>query len=94
MADMADMDDVADMSCNELVELVTDFLEGALDPETERRFVDHLAQCDGCDRYLDQVRRTVAAVGGQPVDPLPDQTRAALLAAFRDTPDRPEQPPV
>jgi anti-sigma factor RsiW len=83
-----------DMSCNELVELVTDFLEGELDLETERRFVDHLAQCDGCDRYLDQVRGTIAAVGAQSADPLPEETRAALLAAFRATPDQPEQPPV
>ena len=83
-----------DLSCNELVELVTDFLEGALDLETERRFVDHLAQCDGCDRYLDQVRGTIAAVGAQPADPLPEETRAALLAAFRDTPGQPEPPSV
>jgi hypothetical protein len=83
--------DAEDMSCNELVELVTDFLEGALDLETERRFVDHLAQCDGCDLYLDQVRKTIVVVGGQPSEPLPEETRAALLAAFRD---RPEPPPV
>ena len=80
-----------DMTCNELVELVTDFLEGALDHDTERRFVDHLAQCDGCSNYLDQVRRTIAVVGGEPAEPLPEQTRSALLAAFRQ---RPEQPPV
>jgi hypothetical protein len=88
------MPDAAGMSCNELVELVTDFLEGALDLETERRFVDHLASCDGCDRYLDQVRETIVVVAGQPSEPLPDETRAALLAAFGATPDQPEPPPV
>jgi anti-sigma factor RsiW len=72
------------LDCNQLVELVTDFVEGTLDPETERRVVDHLAECDGCSTYLDQMRATARALGDLPPDRLPDSARAALLAAFRN----------
>ena len=50
------------MTCAELVELVTAFLEGALDSETEQRFVEHLAICDGCETYLEKMRRTIDEV--------------------------------
>ena len=76
------------MTCAELVELVTAFLEGALDPETEQRFVDHLAVCDGCDIYVDQIRRTIAEVGQVEPASLSDQTRDRLLEAFRTFPRR------
>ena len=72
------------MNCDEFVELVTAYLEGALPPETERRFVEHLAECDGCDRYLEQIRRTVEALGQLPVAGLAPQARDRLLTAFRD----------
>ena len=72
------------MNCDEFVELVTRYLEGALDPETERRFVEHLAECDGCDRYLDQIRSTVRTLASLPEHSLPAQARDRLLAAFRD----------
>jgi anti-sigma factor RsiW len=72
------------MDCNEFVELVTAYLEGQLDPDTQRRFVDHLAECDGCDRYLDQIRRTIGSLGHLPADDLDGQARDRLLAAFRD----------
>jgi anti-sigma factor RsiW len=71
-------------NCNEIVEQVTAFLDGALDPADERAFVDHLAGCDGCQEYLDQVRRTVDNLGDLPPDHLPDDARNAILAAFRD----------
>jgi len=74
------------MTCAELVELVTAFLEGALDPETEQRFVDHLASCDGCDIYVDQMRRTIDEVGQVEPETLSDETRDRLLAAFRTFP--------
>jgi anti-sigma factor RsiW len=73
-----------DLNCNEFVELVTAFLDGALDPATERRFVDHLSLCDGCDRYLDQMRQTIHTVGDLPPASLPGDARDALLRAFRD----------
>jgi anti-sigma factor RsiW len=74
---------MSELACDQLVELVTDFLDGALDPDTERRVVDHLALCDGCGAYLDQIRQTVRSLGELPPDQLPDTARAALLAAFR-----------
>jgi anti-sigma factor RsiW len=73
-----------ELNCNEFVELVTAFLDGALDPEVEGRFVDHLALCDGCDRYLDQMRQTIRTVGDLPAESLPGDARDALLRAFRD----------
>ncbi len=74
------------MTCAELVELVTAFLEGALDQDTERRFIEHLAICDGCETYVDQMRRTVAEVGQVEPESLPDETRDRLLEAFRTFP--------
>jgi anti-sigma factor RsiW len=75
---------VGGVNCDEFVELVTAYLDGALDPETERRFVEHLGECDGCDRYLDQIRQTVSALGHLPDDSLSPAARAELLGAFRD----------
>ena len=74
------------MTCAELVELVTAFLEGALDPETEQRFVDHLVVCDGCDIYVDQMRRTIDEVGKAEPETLSGETRDQLLAACRTFP--------
>ena len=74
------------MNCDEFVELVTAYLEGALPAETERRFVEHLAECDGCDRYLDQIRTTVHDLGQLPVQRLAPEARDRLLAAFRNWP--------
>jgi len=72
------------LNCDEFVELVTAYLDGALDPETERRFVAHLAECDGCDRYLAQIRATMDALGELPPESLSDDARDRLLTAFRE----------
>jgi anti-sigma factor RsiW len=77
---------VSDLDCSEFVELVTSFLDGALEPADRRRFAAHLAECDGCERYLDQVRRTIRALGDLPAERLPPQARDALLAALRNLP--------
>jgi len=74
------------MDCNAFVELVTAYLEGTLDPDTEQRFVAHLAECDGCDRYLDQIRTTIHTLGRLPAETLTEPTRDQLLAAFRNWP--------
>ena len=74
------------MNCDEFVELVTAYLDGALTPADEQRFVEHLTECDGCDRYLEQIRTTVAALGGLPSQALAPEARGRLLAAFRDWP--------
>ena len=70
--------------CQEFVELVTDYLEGTL-PETDRiRFEAHLAECDGCAGYLEDMRRLVGSLN-QVVEPPPDsETRQALTRAFRE----------
>jgi anti-sigma factor RsiW len=72
------------VNCNEFVELVTAYLEGALDTDAEQRFVGHLAECDGCDRYLDQIRATVATLGHLPAEDLHPGVRDDLLSAFRN----------
>jgi anti-sigma factor RsiW len=72
------------MNCDEFVELVTAYLDGNLDRTTEQRFVEHLAECDGCDRYLDQIRTTVNALGHLPTQSLAPEARDRLLTAFRD----------
>jgi len=77
------------MRCDEFVELVTAYLEGALDPATARQFVEHLGRCEGCDRYLDQFRTTIDALGHLPEQSLAPDTRDRLLAAFRDFPSPP-----
>ena len=74
------------MTCAELVELVTAFLDGALTPETEQRFIEHLAVCDGCAIYVEQMRRTISEVGRVEPESLSDATRDGLLDAFRNFP--------
>jgi anti-sigma factor RsiW len=79
------MDDAAEhISCQEVVELVTDYLESALPADEAALFEQHLNFCDGCVVYVDQIRRTVAAVGEIREEDLPTETREKLLTAFRD----------
>ena len=79
---------MTDLNCDELVELVTGYLDGALDGETERRVADHLSGCDGCTTYVDQIRQTITALGSSPAAvELPNEVRDALLAAFRERSD-------
>jgi anti-sigma factor RsiW len=72
-----------DMSCRELVELVTDYLEGALAPADRRRFEAHVTECDGCAAYLAQMRDTLRVAGRLREDALPEDAREALLRVFR-----------
>jgi anti-sigma factor RsiW len=72
------------MTCEELAEIVTDYLEGALSPADRVRFDGHIAACPLCRRYLDQMRRVVAALGALPPEPIPREVEAELLARFRD----------
>ena len=74
----------APLSCQELVELVTDYLEGALDEPTRRRFDEHLAGCDGCSAYLDQMRETIRMVGRLDKSDFSPDVRAKLMTAFED----------
>jgi anti-sigma factor RsiW len=72
------------MDCNELVELVTAYLDGALDPDTRARFDEHLLNCDGCENYLQQFRETVRTVGKISDDELDPAFRNRLLDAFKN----------
>jgi anti-sigma factor RsiW len=72
------------MDCNELVELVTAYLDGSLDLEDRARFDLHLLECDGCENYLQQFRSTVATVGKIAVEELDPALRDRLVEAFRD----------
>ncbi len=71
------------MTCKELVELVTTYLEDALDPDTQALFDAHLEYCDGCRNYLEQFRVTVRTVGKIGNDELDPAFRSRLLEAFR-----------
>ncbi|WP_432935547.1 anti-sigma factor family protein [Kribbella sp. CA-253562] len=75
-----------ELECRQFVEQVTAYLERALTPAEEQAFVDHLADCDGCDRYLDQIRRTAQALEALPADALTPESRATLLETFRTPP--------
>ncbi len=76
--------DARELTCQELVELVTDYLEGALPPADRARFEAHLSDCEGCANYLAQMRMTVDAVGALLEEHLEPSARDALLAAFRN----------
>jgi len=77
------MNQVEKLSCQELVELVTDYFEGALSPDERTRFEEHVAGCGGCTRYVEQMRATIAAVGRLDAEDVPPEAEAALLEAFR-----------
>jgi anti-sigma factor RsiW len=76
--------DIESLSCQELVELVTDYLEGALGPADLRRFEEHIDRCAGCTRYLEELRATIRIVGTITTDDLSEGMERELLAAFSD----------
>ena len=71
-----------DITCREIVELVTDYLEGALQPGEVEAFEMHLAYCDGCTNYLDQMRETIRWSGTLTEDALPPELQEELVRAF------------
>ncbi len=75
---------IDDITCRELVELVTDHLEGALSPQDAARFEAHLAICDACVVYVEQLRETVTAVGRLHEDAIGPAACDELLRAFGD----------
>ena len=75
--------DVEQLSCQELVELVTDYLEGALSEAERGRFEEHLRPCEGCRVYVEQMRQTIEVVGRLSVDVLTPEAERDLLEAFR-----------
>jgi anti-sigma factor RsiW len=77
------IEQLPEMPCRELVELVTDYLEDRLPPADRARFEAHLEQCDACRTYLDQFRATIRALGRLPEESLSLEARTTLLDAFR-----------
>jgi anti-sigma factor RsiW len=71
------------LSCRELVELVTDYLEGALSEDDRARFEEHISRCDGCKEYLAQMRQVIELLGHLPTAALSPEAERELLAAFR-----------
>jgi len=75
------------IDCQDVVELATDLLEGDLDAATAVRVDDHLLTCAGCAQYVDQMRRTAAALHalGRPehAEPVAPELRDRLMAAYR-----------
>jgi anti-sigma factor RsiW len=74
---------VEQLSCQELVELVTDYLEGALPEEERLRFDNHIERCGGCKTYLEQMRQTIVLLGRLPEESLSPDAERELLEAFR-----------
>lgn len=73
-----------ELTCQELVELVTDYLEGTLAPDERRRFDAHLAGCRGCAAYLQQFRRTIELTGRLTEDDIGGPAGESLLSRFRE----------
>lgn len=72
------------LTCRELVELVTDYLEGELHARDRRRFDAHIAGCDGCQAYLAQMRATIAALGELPEERIEPEAKRELMGLFAD----------
>jgi anti-sigma factor RsiW len=77
-----------DMTCQELAELITDYLEGALPRRARARFVLHITGCRNCRRYVEQMRTTIAVTGRIRADDIPPAVRDELVAAFRGWADQ------
>ena len=72
-----------EITCQELVEVITDYLEGVMPPAEAQRFEAHLADCRGCTTYVEQMRQTIQTTGASAPEPIPTGIREELLAAFR-----------
>jgi anti-sigma factor RsiW len=72
-----------ELTCAQLVELVTDYLEGRLPADERRRFDEHVAVCEGCAAYVEQMRATIATAGRLRESDLPPELGQRLRDAFR-----------
>jgi anti-sigma factor RsiW len=72
-----------DLTCQELVELINEYLEEELSPDERTRFEEHLVYCDPCVNYVGQMRRTISLVGSLKEEHLDPAARDELIAAFR-----------
>ena len=72
------------MTCKELVDLITEYLEGALSSSDRLRFEQHIDRCSPCRIYLDQIRQTIRVAGKLSEESIPDDAKALLLRVFDD----------
>ena len=72
-----------ELTCKDVVELVTGYLDGSMELTDRERFERHLSGCDGCTNYLHQMRETIRLTGMLTEEQVSDEQRDALLAAFR-----------
>ena len=72
-----------ELSCQELVELITDYLEGMLPTEMRERFERHIGICSGCQTYLEQMRATIRATGTLTPESVSPEAERTLMDAFR-----------
>jgi len=73
-----------ELTCREVVVIVSDYLEGALSPDARERFEAHLAACEGCTSYLEQMRETIRLTGMLTKEQVPVEQRERLRQAFRE----------
>jgi anti-sigma factor RsiW len=71
------------LTCRQLVELFTEYLEGALSPPDRTRFEEHLMSCPPCRAYLEHMRQTIRLLGRIPEETVSPDAEAALVTAFR-----------
>jgi anti-sigma factor RsiW len=76
--------DTEELACTEQVEIMTDYLEGALPAGEARRLERHLETCPGCTEYLEQMRTVAGSLEGLSEDSIPAEMRDELIATFRD----------
>lgn len=86
--------DQPELTCKELVELVTEYLEGALPPPEVNRFEAHLSDCPGCTIYVEQIRQTIRVMGEISEESLNKTMRDTLLDVFRDWKSNPSDGPT
>jgi predicted anti-sigma-YlaC factor YlaD len=70
------------LTCRQMTELITDYLEGRLPWMDRARFRLHVGMCKNCREYLKQMKLSVAVLGAMPVEPVPDDVMEELLARF------------
>ena len=73
-----------DITCKELVELVTDYFEDRMPADRRLRFEEHIAFCSPCAEYLEQMRQTITVAGALREEDLDQQSRDAMLNVFKD----------
>jgi anti-sigma factor RsiW len=75
---------IAPLNCQDLIELVTAYLDGALSPDDRARFEGHLTTCPHCTRYLEQMRTTITVAGRLTEETITSEAKEKLLTAFRE----------